>query len=102
MEVKGGSGSVFGAWFGKRFSVDAIASYGSLTSDISRHLFVPSNNNGCVPACPTRLKERALGPVPLQQLGAPEEITESALFLVSDRPSFTTGQVLIDGGLHLS
>lgn len=54
VEVKGGSGSVFGAWFGKQVSVDFIASYGSLSSDISRHLFVPSNNNNCTPACPTQ------------------------------------------------
>jgi uncharacterized protein YhjY with autotransporter beta-barrel domain len=51
VEVKGGSGSVFGAWFGPHFSLDAIATYGSLSSDIDRHLLVPSNGT-CVPACP--------------------------------------------------
>src|SRR5581483_4977487 len=53
VEVKGGSGSVFGAWFGKYITLDAIATYGSLSSDLKRQLFIPSNNT-CVPACPTQ------------------------------------------------
>jgi uncharacterized protein YhjY with autotransporter beta-barrel domain len=53
VEVKGGSGSVFGAWFGPHFSVDAIATYGSLSSDIERRLIIPSSGT-CVPACPSQ------------------------------------------------
>jgi outer membrane lipase/esterase len=55
LEVTGGSGSVFAAWFGNRVTVDAIATYGSLSSDITRRLQIPSNNpGGCVPACPAQ------------------------------------------------
>jgi uncharacterized protein YhjY with autotransporter beta-barrel domain len=54
VEVKGGSGSLFGAWFGNHVTLDAIASYGTLSSDIERRLFIQSNNNACVPACPTQ------------------------------------------------
>jgi outer membrane lipase/esterase len=51
LEVTGGSGSVFGAWFGNRVTVDAIATYGSLSSDITRRLRIDSNGV-CAPACP--------------------------------------------------
>src|SRR6185503_19429206 len=55
VEVKGGSGSLFAAWFGGPITLDAIASYGTLSSDIERHLLIPSNNNACVPvACPAQ------------------------------------------------
>ena len=55
VEVKGASGSLFGAWFGSHVTVDGIASFGSLSSDITRRLIIPSNNNGCVgAACPTQ------------------------------------------------
>ena len=41
--------------------------------------------------------------VPANRLGTPDDITRLALFLASDRSSFTTGQVLnVDGGLHLN
>jgi 3-oxoacyl-[acyl-carrier protein] reductase len=41
--------------------------------------------------------------VPLRRFGTFDEVAEGALFLCSDRSSFTTGQVLnIDGGIHLT
>jgi 3-oxoacyl-[acyl-carrier protein] reductase len=41
--------------------------------------------------------------VPLRRFGTFAEIAEGALFLCSDRSSFTTGQLLnIDGGIHLT
>ncbi len=55
LEVTGGSGSIFGAWFGNHVSVDAIATYGSLSSDITRRLRIESNNDNCATAaCPTQ------------------------------------------------
>jgi outer membrane lipase/esterase len=55
LEVKGGSASVFGAWFGSHVTVDGIASYGSLSSDISRRLVIPSTNTCAAPnPCPVQ------------------------------------------------
>jgi 3-oxoacyl-[acyl-carrier protein] reductase len=67
--------------------------------------------NGLAPAVPTDmgaemtedLKKRARGRRPIKIDGTPEDVAEGALFLVSDRARFTTGQVLhVDGGLHLN
>jgi 3-oxoacyl-[acyl-carrier protein] reductase len=45
----------------------------------------------------------AVDRVPLQRFGTMSEVAEGALFLCSDRSSFTTGQVLnVDGGIHLT
>lgn len=47
--------------------------------------------------------ERVVRRTPLHRLGTLDEVAEAALFLASDRSSFTTGDVLdVDGGLHLS
>jgi NAD(P)-dependent dehydrogenase (short-subunit alcohol dehydrogenase family) len=44
------------------------------------------------------LNERLAG-VPLQRVGAPDEIANAIVFLASGRSSFTTGQGLfVDGG----
>ena len=49
------------------------------------------------------LQKKAGSRRPLKLHGRPEDVAEGALFLVSDRARFTTGQVLhVDGGLHLS
>lgn len=49
------------------------------------------------------LQKKARGRVPLRVNGTPDDVAEGALFLLSDRSRFTTGQVLnVDGGLHLS
>jgi len=49
------------------------------------------------------LKQKARSRRPLKIDGTPDDVAEGALFLVSERARFTTGQVLhIDGGLHLN
>jgi NAD(P)-dependent dehydrogenase (short-subunit alcohol dehydrogenase family) len=67
--------------------------------------------NALAPAVPTEmaaempeeLKEKARRRRALKIDGSVEDVVEGALFLVSDRSRFTTGQVLhVDGGLHLS
>lgn len=67
--------------------------------------------NGISPAVMTdmsqqmteELKKKARGRRPIKIDGTPEDVAEAALFLVSDRARFTTGQVLhVDGGLHLN
>ena len=35
---------------------------------------------------------------PLERIGRPEEISEMACFLLSERSSFTTGQTLVASG----
>ncbi|MBU1084632.1 MAG: 3-oxoacyl-ACP reductase FabG [Candidatus Omnitrophica bacterium] len=45
-------------------------------------------------------KKRILEETPLRRFGSVEEVSELALFLVSDKASFITGQnIIIDGGL---
>jgi 3-oxoacyl-[acyl-carrier protein] reductase len=67
--------------------------------------------NGLAPAVVTdmaaqmseELQQRARSRRPIKIDGTPHDVAEGALFLVSDRARFTTGQVLhVDGGLHLN
>ena len=67
--------------------------------------------NGLSPAVPTdmgaqmspELQEKARRRRAIKIDGTPDDVAEGALFLVSDRARFTTGQVLhVDGGLHLN
>jgi uncharacterized protein YhjY with autotransporter beta-barrel domain len=52
VEVKGVSGSVFGAWFGRSgWSLNGIGTYGKLETDMTRRAFYRSNNQGCSPSC---------------------------------------------------
>lgn len=51
VEVKGTSGSLFGAWSMGGWTLNGIASYGSLESDITRRVEYTSNSATCVPTC---------------------------------------------------
>jgi 3-oxoacyl-[acyl-carrier protein] reductase len=54
-------------------------------------------------AMSAQAREATIDRVPLRRFGAMAEVAEAALFLCSDRSSFTTGQVLnVDGGIHLT
>ena len=49
-----------------------------------------------------KVKELALGLVPLARMGTPEEVANLHLFLASDEASYITGQVIfIDGGVGI-
>jgi 3-oxoacyl-[acyl-carrier protein] reductase len=54
-------------------------------------------------AVPDEVKQEVARSVALGRWGTVEEVAHGALFLVSDRASYTTGQVLhVDGGMHLT
>ncbi len=49
---------------------------------------------------PENVKEEYLKLIPLKQLGAPEDVANTALFLVSDLAKYITGQtIVVDGGM---
>jgi hypothetical protein len=52
VEVEGTSGSIFGAWFGEGFYIDALVTIGSLDNDLSRMLVYDSTNMCAIAACP--------------------------------------------------
>ncbi len=55
---------------------------------------------GMTEGLPSELKHKYLEAIPLGRFGQAEEVAEAACFLLSDRASYITGQVLnIDGGL---
>ena len=46
------------------------------------------------------VKENILSQIPLKRMGTPQEIANLVEFLVSDKNSYITGQVInIDGGM---
>ena len=47
-------------------------------------------------------RKKALEQIPLGRIGKPENMAEVAMFLVSDKASYITGQVIqVDGGLAI-
>ena len=49
-----------------------------------------------------KIKEAAMGAIPLKRMGKPEEVAKLAAFLASDDSSYITGEVIkIDGGLYI-
>jgi uncharacterized protein with beta-barrel porin domain len=59
VEVEGTSGSIFGAWFGERFYLDALLTIGSLDNDMSRALVYDSADN-CLPPLTCLPQDRLL------------------------------------------
>lgn len=53
-------------------------------------------------AMPEAAKEAVLSQIPLQRTGKTADIAETVAFLVSDKASYITGQVIsVDGGMHI-
>jgi 3-oxoacyl-[acyl-carrier protein] reductase len=49
---------------------------------------------------PEQVKKKYLENIPLRRFGKPEEVAEVIAFLVSDKASYISGQVIVvDGGL---
>lgn len=62
----------------------------------------PAVETDMTAAMTAEVRATTLDRVPLGRFGTHREIAEGALFLCSDRASYTTGQVLnVDGGMHL-
>lgn len=60
-------------------------------------------DTGLFTSMPEKIKERILSRLPFGRVGKLEEITDTVLFLVSERSSYITGQnVVVDGGMTLS
>lgn len=53
-------------------------------------------------ALPEKVREELAKQIPMGRLGAPEDVAEGVLFLVSDAANYITGQVLnINGGMYM-
>lgn len=53
-------------------------------------------------ALPEKVREELAKHIPMGRLGAPEDVAEGVLFLVSDAANYITGQVLnINGGMYM-
>ncbi len=61
VEVTSASGSVFGAWFGERLSLNGILTYGSPDSDVERRVVYTPEPGTCIPpAAPCPAQSRTL------------------------------------------
>jgi 3-oxoacyl-[acyl-carrier protein] reductase len=51
---------------------------------------------------PDKVKEELRRLIPMDRLGQPGDVAEAVLFLVSERSSYITGQVLnVNGGIYM-
>ena len=51
---------------------------------------------------PEKAKEQLMGQIPLQRVGKPSDIAETAAFLASEKAAYITGQVIsVDGGMNM-
>ena len=76
--------------------VNALAP-GVIETNFSRHNFVDEDGN----VDPDRLakyRKRFSAMAPLQRVGSAQDVADSILFLVSERASFMTGQILRPNG----
>ena len=56
-------------------------------------------NTGMIEQMQEELKQKSLENIPMKRLARPEEIADTVVFLLSEKSSFITGQVIrVDGG----
>jgi 3-oxoacyl-[acyl-carrier protein] reductase len=81
-----------------RTAAKELGRFGIRVNAISPSVYPTAMTRGIDPGT----RAEALRHRPLPREGTADEVAEAALFLLSDRSSYTTGQVLhVDGGLHL-
>jgi len=54
-------------------------------------------------ALPAAQRDAAIGAVPLQRLGTPEDVAAAVAFLASPAAAYITGETLhVNGGMHMA